>query len=481
MGHFIIRTASRSVTKRFLTVSHLSAPASGLRINADRLLETLHHTCQWGATHRYGEFVTLILRFFFFFWNSREADVQNSGPAETGMARLSLSDDDAQVRRWFAEETQKLGCNLVVDQMGNMFANKRGSAPDPTPMIAMGSHLDTQPRGGRYDGILGVVSAVEVLRTLAENGHKTHHNVGVVNWTKYVADFLFSSFLLRLCGSLSNGVNSEEGARFPKSMMASGVWAGKIPLDKAYSLPDIVDPSVTVKSELQRLGYIGDVACSSAAYPLKAHFELHIEQGPILEQAKKRIGVVQGGQGYRWFTITVTGRDAHTGTTPLNNRSDPLLAAAKMIASSNEIASKLNGLASTGVIKIPSNSSTNTIASQVTFTLDIRHPDDATLDEMQRLLFESFESIAKKDGRGVQLDWTLDTDSPATKFDPDCIKMVAKAATDLLGDQGWQYITSGAGHDSINTSSQCPTTMIFVPCKDGVSHHPEEYCSPEDW
>ncbi|KAL6797918.1 hypothetical protein GGI42DRAFT_330252 [Trichoderma sp. SZMC 28013] len=433
MGHFIIRTASRSVTKRFLTVSHLSAPASGLRINADRLLETLHHTCQWGATHRYGD-----------------------GPAETGMARLSLSDDDAQVRRWFAEETQKLGCNLVVDQMGNMFANKRGSAPDPTPMIAMGSHLDTQPRGGRYDGILGVVSAVEVLRTLAENGHKTHHNVGVVNWT------------------------NEEGARFPKSMMASGVWAGKIPLDKAYSLPDIVDPSVTVKSELQRLGYIGDVACSSAAYPLKAHFELHIEQGPILEQAKKRIGVVQGGQGYRWFTITVTGRDAHTGTTPLNNRSDPLLAAAKMIASSNEIASKLNGLASTGVIKIPSNSSTNTIASQVTFTLDIRHPDDATLDEMQRLLFESFESIAKKDGRGVQLDWTLDTDSPATKFDPDCIKMVAKAATDLLGDQGWQYITSGAGHDSINTSSQCPTTMIFVPCKDGVSHHPEEYCSPED-
>ncbi|KAL7955606.1 hypothetical protein V8C34DRAFT_291105 [Trichoderma compactum] len=433
MGHLILRTASRSVTKRLLTVSHLSAPASGFRINADRLLETLHHTCQWGAAHRYGD-----------------------GPTETGMARLSLSDDDAQVRRWFAEETQKLGCSLVVDQMGNMFAKKRGHAPENSPMIAMGSHLDTQPRGGRYDGILGVVAAVEVLRTLAENGYKTTNNIGIVNWT------------------------NEEGARFPKSMMASGVWAGKIPLDQAYSLPDIVDPSVTVKSELQRLGYIGDVACSSTAYPLKAHFELHIEQGPILEQAKKRIGVVQGGQGYRWFTITVTGRDAHTGTTPLNNRSDPLLAAAKMIASSNEIASKLNGLASTGVIKIPSNSSTNTIASQITFTLDIRHPDDATLDEMQRLIFESFESIAKMDGRGVQFDWTLDTDSPATKFDPDCIKMVAKAATDLLGDPGWQYITSGAGHDSINTSSQCPTTMIFVPCKDGVSHHPEEYCSPED-
>ncbi|KAL6835838.1 hypothetical protein J3E69DRAFT_319639 [Trichoderma sp. SZMC 28015] len=433
MARLPLRKASHFVQKRLFTVSHVSASASGFRINADRLAETLHHTCQWGAAHRYGD-----------------------GPTETGMARLALSDDDAQVRRWFAEETQKLGCNLVVDQMGNMFANKRGSAPEPTPMIAMGSHLDTQPRGGRYDGILGVVAAVEVMRTLAENGHKTHHNIGIVNWT------------------------NEEGARFPKSMMASGVWAGKIPLEDAYSLPDIMDPSATVKSELQRLGYIGDVACSSTGYPLKAHFELHIEQGPILEQTGKRIGVVQGGQGYRWFTITVTGRDAHTGTTPLNNRSDPLLAAAKMIASSNYVAKDFNALASTGVIKIPQNSSPNTIPSQVTFTLDIRHPEDAVLNVVENRIFESFEAIAKKDGRGVQLNWTLDTDSPATLFDPDCIKMVAKAATDLLGEQGWQYITSGAGHDSINTSSQCPTTMIFVPCKDGVSHHPEEYCSPED-
>ncbi|KAL7916575.1 hypothetical protein GGI35DRAFT_433484 [Trichoderma velutinum] len=430
---FILRKAASSATKRFYSASHISAPASGLRINADRLLETIHHTCQWGAAHRYG-----------------------NGSTETGMARLSLSDDDAQVRRWFAAETQKLGCSVEVDQMGSMFANKRGSAPNPTPMIAMGSHLDTQPRGGRYDGILGVVAAVEVLRTLAENGYKTHHNIGAVNWT------------------------NEEGARFPKSMMASGVWAGKIPLEHAYSIPDILDPSATVRSELQRLDYIGDVACSSTGYPLGAHFELHIEQGPILQDTKRRIGVVEGGQGYRWFTITLTGRDAHTGTTPLNNRSDPLLAASKMIASSNEIARKLNALASTGVLKIPPNSSTNTITSQVTFTLDIRHPNDAVLDELHRLCFESFESIAKKDGRGVQFDWTLDTDSPATKFDPDCIAMVEKAATDLVGPNGWLHITSGAGHDSINTSSQCPTTMIFVPCKDGVSHHPEEYCSPED-
>lgn len=264
-------------------------------------------------------------------------------------------------------------------------------------------------------------------------------------------------------------------------MMASGVWAGKIPLEQAYSLPDIFDPAATVKSELQRLGYIGDVACSSTGYPLGAHFELHIEQGPILEESGKKIGVVQGGQAYRWFTVTVSGRDAHTGTTPFKSRSDPLLAASKMIVSSNAIAKKLGALASTGVIKIPPSSSTNTIASNVTFTLDIRHPDDAVVDEVQRLCTESFQAIAKEDGRGVKVDMSLDTDSPATKFDPDCIKMVEKAATKLVGADGWLHITSGAGHDSVNTSSRCPTTMIFVPCKDGVSHHPEEYCSPEDW
>ncbi|KAK1255636.1 hypothetical protein MKX07_007895 [Trichoderma sp. CBMAI-0711] len=429
----IPRKAAFTAARRFYSASPISASASGLRINADRLQETIHHTCQWGAAHRYG-----------------------SGPTETGMSRLSLTDDDAQARRWFAEETQKLGCSLVVDQLGNMFASRRGATSNPTPMIAMGSHLDTQPRGGRYDGILGVVAAIEVLRTFEDNGYQTHHDVGVVNWT------------------------NEEGARFPKSMMASGVWAGKIPLEQAYSLADIFDPSVTVKSELQRLGYIGNVACSSAGYPLGAHFELHIEQGPILQDAGKKIGVVQGGQAYRWFTVTVDGRDAHTGTTPLKSRSDPLLATSKMIVASNSIAKSLGALASTGVLKIPPSSSTNTIASRVTFTLDIRHPDDAVVDQVQSLCFEAFKDIAKQDGRGVQVDWTLDTDSPATKFDPDCIKMVEKAATDLVGSDGWLHITSGAGHDSVNTSARCPTTMIFVPCKDGVSHHPEEYCSPED-
>ncbi|KAK2590133.1 hypothetical protein QQS21_012186 [Conoideocrella luteorostrata] len=375
------------------------------------------------------------------------------------MSRLALSDDDARVRRWFAEETTKLGCQVTVDKMGNQFAKRAGSSKAGLPMIAMGSHLDTQPRGGRYDGILGVLAALEALKTLKEAGYKTSYDVGAINWT------------------------NEEGARFPNSMVSSGVWAGKIPLEKAWSLADIFDPSATMQSELQRHGYIGDVECSSDArtgYPLTAHFELHIEQGPILERSGKKIGVVQGSQGYKWLTVSVTGRDAHTGTTPLDMRSDPVLATAKMIASSNAIAKKHGALASTGVVKIPPNSSTNTIASTATFSLDIRHPEDAVVERVLEECLESFEVIGKEDGKGVQFTWTVDTDSIATKFDKDCIKAVEKAAEDIVGPDGWLPLTSGAGHDSVYTSKKVPTTMIFVPCRDGVSHHPEEYCSPED-
>ncbi|RYP93125.1 hypothetical protein DL770_000782 [Monosporascus sp. CRB-9-2] len=382
------------------------------------------------------------------------------GPTETGMKRLALSEDDALVRRWFANEVRKLDCKLTVDQMGNMFAKRAGSLGPPAPMTAMGSHLDTQPRGGRYDGILGVVAAIEVLCTLKENGFRTNFDVGIVNWT------------------------NEEGARFPKSMMGSGAWAGEIPVKEAWGLADVFDPSATVISELEKYGFVGDLSCSSNAQtgqPLGAHFELHIEQGPILEESGKRIGAVQGAQAYRWLTFTVVGRDAHTGTTPFRSRKDPLLAAAKMIASSNAIAKKFGALASTGIIKIPASSSMNTIASSASFTLDIRHPDDEVVAQVQEQCLKSFGKIANEDGKGVEFSWTLDTDSTAVKFDKDCIQAVEDAANALVGPDGWIPLTSGAGHDSVYTSKRCPTAMIFVPCKDGVSHHPEEYCSPEDW
>ncbi|KAJ6788582.1 hypothetical protein PWT90_05341 [Aphanocladium album] len=410
-----------------------AAAAPALRINAARLNETLHHTCQWGSAHRYGD-----------------------GLTETGMNRLALTDDDMTARQWFQQTMQDLGCVVTIDQLGNMFAKKAGKAKSSAPMIAMGSHLDTQPRGGRYDGILGVLAAVEVMRTLADNNYETHFDIGVVNWT------------------------NEEGARFPISMMASGVWAGKIPLETAWNTRDISDPTKTVKSELARHNLIGSTPCSHEAYPLSAHFELHIEQSPVLQDTGRKIGVVQGAQAYKWFTVRITGRDSHTGTTPLYMRSDPLLAAAKMISRAHEVAKGHGALASTGIFKTPATSSTNTIAAEVSFSLDVRHPEDSVVATVVDEIQAAFAVIAREDGKGVRYTTTLDTDSPAVKFDRDCIRAVENAATKAVGKKGWCYLTSGAGHDSVYTSKICPTTMIFVPCKDGVSHHPEEYTSPED-
>lgn len=265
-------------------------------------------------------------------------------------------------------------------------------------------------------------------------------------------------------------------------MCSSGVWAGAIPIQKAWELRDIHDSSVTLRSELERHGYLGDIPCSATSgFKLGAHFELHIEQGPILPEQGKSIGIVQGAQGYRWLTLTIDGKDAHTGTTPFSARHDPLLAASRMIAASNDIAKRHGALASTGIIKIPSNASTNTVASQVTFTLDIRHPEDSVVEAVQKECLGAFAQIASADGKGVSFNWTLDTDSPAVKFDQDCVASIKAAADNLVGPEKSILMTSGAGHDSVYTSKHCPTAMIFVPCKDGVSHHPTEYCSPEDW
>ncbi|KAK1523851.1 hydantoinase/carbamoylase family amidase [Colletotrichum costaricense] len=412
--------------------STFSRGLSGLKINADRLQETIHHTCQWGAAHRYGR-----------------------GPNETGMARLTLSDEDATARRWFIEETQRLGCDVKVDQMGNIFARQRGSLGSKLPMTAMGSHLDTQPQGGRYDGILGVVAGIEALRTMKENGYHSKFDIGVINWT------------------------NEEGARFPGTTVSSKVWAGEIPIQRAWDLRDVSDPSITMKSELERHGYLGNTSCSATqGYPVGAHFELHIEQGPLLESRGRKIGVVRGVQACRWLTFAVAGRSAHSGTTPYSARKDPLLAAAKMIAASNELAQTSGAFVTTGIIKVPPGSSTNAVASQATFTLDIRHPDNKTISEVQDQCLASFQEICRENG--VELSWSIDVDSPATTFDEDCVWAVETAANGIVGHDGWLRMTSGATHDSVNTSKHCPTTMIFVPCKDGISHHPEEYCSPED-
>lgn len=390
-----------------------------------------------------------------------------SAPTETGMSRLSLSDADKSARDWFASTTKALGCKVAVDEMGNQFAVRPGRKDD-APTFA-GSHLDTQPTGGRYDGILGVTAAVEMLKVLKDHHVETEYPVGVVNWT------------------------NEEGARFPISMVSSGVWAGKIPLEKAHGLRSVVgNERATMKSELERIGYLGSVKASPEGTPIAAHFELHIEQGPILESSQRKIGVVQGVQAYKWFTIDVKGRDCHTGTTNFANRADALLTASKLMLHSHRAATKAGALASTGILTLQPGS-TNTVPGIVRFSLDIRAAKDETVEIVEAECKDAFERIARgEDVGGLQqgctpglpctVDWTTDSVSPAIKFHPDCISCVESAAHDLLGKEKelTMPMTSGAGHDSVYASKVCPTSMIFVPCRDGVSHNPSEFSEPED-
>ncbi|KAI5460941.1 putative hydantoin utilization protein C, partial [Mariannaea sp. PMI_226] len=414
-----------------------------LKVNGSRLMDTLHSTCEYGKAHPYGEHYT-----------------------QTGMDRLALNDDDRKVRDWLIDQVKVIGCKVSVDQMGNIFAVRPGK--HNIPPVMMGSHLDTQPTGGRYDGILGVLAALEALRTLHENGYQTEGPVGLINWT------------------------NEEGARFPMVTVSSGVWAGSIPLETAWSCLEVTPTNNpkprTLKQELERIGYLGEVPASHVSQPIAAHFEIHIEQGPILEDGGLKVGVVTGAQAYSWYEIKVKGRDSHAGTTPLSARKDSLLAAAKMIVASNKVAKSLSGLITTGIIRaVPG--SVNTMASSVEFTLDVRHLSDDKLSQMVSQCQEAFDKIAKEDSeRGVEVEWTCLTENSAVRFHDDCIAAIEQSADEVCnqlpgasnGKRLWTWLMSGAGHDSCHVSKRCPTAMIFAPTRNGMSHTPDEYCSPED-
>jgi hydantoinase/carbamoylase family amidase len=278
-------------------------------------------------------------------------------------------------------------------------------------------------------------------------------------------------------------------------MISSGVWAGKIPLDVAYNLQDIENPSLTQRSELARIGYLGSVPASYKANPLAAHFELHIEQGPILESQRRHIGVVHGIQAYKWYSVRVAGQSCHTGTTPLHSRSDALIAASKMILHSHRVATKHGALSSTGVLSIP-NSSVNVVPGQVVFTLDVRAGRDDVVLDVEKEIKESFEAIASgadvgglntgtTTGKPCTVEVETITISNAVHFHEDCIACVTDAAKEATGQGSSAQMVndkmiSGAGHDSGYTSYVCPTSMIFIPCKDGISHNPREYADPED-
>jgi hydantoinase/carbamoylase family amidase len=264
---------------------------------------------------------------------------------------------------------------------------------------------------------------------LQDNAIETEFAVCVVNWT------------------------NEEGARFPRSVMASSVWAGLITVEEAWNLKEVPSlatkgqdqPLKSVREELERIGWLGETKCSHEHMPLGAHFELHIEQGPILERQDKKIGVVTGGQAYRWFTITVRGREAHTGTTPMEDRSDALQASAKIIVASREIAKQHGGLCTTGILKLQPGS-TNVIPGTVEFSLDIRHPKDAAVGEIEAAVREEAARISDIEGK-CEVKWTTDTDSKAVNFHQDCIQAVRESAEEAVGKDKWIEMRSGAGHD----------------------------------
>lgn len=381
-------------------------------------------------------------------WDSLMEMAKIGATEKGGCCRLALTDLDKEGRDLFSNWCKEAGCTIKVDKMGNIFARRAGTRDD-LPPVMMGSHLDTQPTGGKYDGVFGVLAGLEVLRTLNDFDVKTEHPVEVAVWT------------------------NEEGSRFAPAMVASGVFAGVFDLDYGLSRADL--DGKTMGEELKRIGYAGTEEVGGRE--IKAFFEAHIEQGPILEHEEKTIGVVMGAQGQRWYEITITGQEAHAGPTPMARRKDALVAASKIITEVNRIGldNQPFACATVGLIQSSPNSR-NTIPGKVFFTVDFRHPKDEILSKMDAELRAFAEKTASEGGFEMAFEeiWY----SPPVEFDTDCVNAVRKGA-EIAGFSHMDII-SGAGHDACYISRVAPTGMIFVPCENGISHNEEEEATPED-
>jgi N-carbamoyl-L-amino-acid hydrolase len=380
-------------------------------------------------------------------WDSIMETAAFGATPKGGIKRLTLSDDDKKVRDWFKRACEDLGLKVSVDSCGSMFAVRAGKNPKALP-IAMGSHLDTQPTGGKFDGVLGVLGALESMRTLIEVGYETNAPVMIVNWT------------------------NEEGSRFAPAMLASGVYAGVFTEAYAYGRED--REGKKFGDELQRIGYRGAEPVGS--HKFQAMFELHIEQGPILEAESRMIGIVTGVQGMRWYEVTVKGQEAHTGATPMPLRRNALVGAARMIEAIHQVGmNNLPGVASVGLIENRPNSR-NVVPGEVFFTIDLRHPDEAVLDRMEQQYRAALNRIAAADK--LELDEKRIWIAPAVKFDRrliDCVKSGAEKSGFTTRE-----MASGAGHDAAYIARVAPTTMIFVPCLGGLSHNEEESTTFEE-
>ena len=365
-----------------------------------------------------------------------------------GSNRQALTDLDREGRDLFVRWCREAGLTVTVDRMGSIFARRPGRDPDAPPVLA-GSHLDTQPTGGKFDGVFGVLAALEMVRTLNDHGVETDAPIEIVNWT------------------------NEEGARFSPPMVASGVFAGVFTLEEGQAKADA--EGRTIGEELRRIGYEGEMECTGRAYA--AYFEPHIEQGPILEREGKTIGIVTDAQGARWYEATVTGQEGHAGATPMEMRQDALVVAARLVGEIRRIGLDHAplGRATVGILKV-SPGSPNVVPGSVFFMVDLRHPDAGVLEEMHMALRETVERTAAELETPVDLKeiWY----SPPVMFDHSCVDAVREAARAY--DYSAREIVSGAGHDAVYAQRVVPTAMIFIPCEKGLSHNEAENVTPED-
>ena len=388
-----------------------------LRIDGDRLWASLMELAQIGATPK------------------------------GGVCRLTLTDLDKQGRDLVTRWAREAGMTVTIDKIGNGFMRRPGRN-NSLPPIMTGSHIDTQPTGGKFDGNYGVLAGIEVVRTLNDHGIETEAPIEVAFWT------------------------NEEGSRFVPVMMGSGVFAKAFTLEHAYAATDT--EGKTVKGELERIGYIGEQ--EPGDHPIGAYFETHIEQGPVLEDNDKTIGVVSGVLGIRWFDCTVTGMEAHAGPTPMALRKDALLAATRIMQDVVAAAHRHppHGRGTVGMVQVFPNSR-NVIPGRVKFSIDLRNSTDALVDAMAAEVKAFADQVAKE--HGVQVHIEMVSSYPAQLFQPECVEAVGRAAAKL----GYSHMpaVSGAGHDAVYMAKLAPSGMIFIPCKDGISHNEIEDAKPE--
>ena len=387
---------------------------SNLRIDGDRLWQSLMDMAAIGAT-----------------------------PAG-GCNRQALTAEAGAGRTLFRNWCEAAGCSVRVDAIGNLFARRAGTNPD-APAILVGSHLDTQPTGGKFDGVFGVLAGLEVIRTLNDHDVSTHAPIELVVWT------------------------NEEGVRFAPAMQGSGVWAGVFELDDAYAATD--KAGVTLETALRDLDQLG--AAPAEPFPIKSAYEIHIEQGPILEAENKQIGVVTGVQGIRWYDLTIQGAACHAGPTPMDARRDPVRVLGQLLEAIYALIDRHGPQARVTFGELRAEpGSRNTVPERVTVSVDLRHPDQAEFDQIDR-------ELCKLVGAAT-LPATLDAfwHSPAVIFDATCIETVREA----VAARGYPAleIVSGAGHDSVYVARVAPTAMIFVPCKGGLSHNEAESATVAD-